>query len=131
MKSDLGLDFVPAQHVELSWSAHYRCNRAIEVGRSSLRPANLSRISADRPLRCVLYRDARFELDQDRLDEWLAEMKGSYELIAHESLPFPRYAKDDRKLLTMEYIDSYKFIPRDQAANPIPSLAAGLDKLKR
>ena len=112
LKSDQGLDFVPDQHRELSWSAHYRCNRAIEVSRSHLRPADLSRVSASRPLRCVIYRDARYGLDQTRLDQWLEEMNQHYELVAHESVPFPRFAKNERRLVTMEYIDSYKFVPR-------------------
>ena len=131
LKSDLGLDFVPKQHVELSWSAHYRCNRAIEVSRSSLRPADLSRVSANRPVRYVLYRDARYELDRERLDSWLADMQLQYDLIAHESLPFPRFAKNDRKLLTMEYIDSYKFVPRDASAKDASPLAAEPDTTKR
>jgi hypothetical protein len=131
LKSDLGLDFVPRQHVELSWSAHYRCNRAIEISRARLRPADLGRVSASRPLRCVLYRDARYELDQARLDGWLNEMQLQYELIAHESVPLPRMAKDDRRLVTMEYIDSYKFVPRDSSATESPPLAEGPDNSKR
>jgi hypothetical protein len=125
LKSDWGQDFVPDQHRELSWSAHFLCNHAIEVGRSHLRPADLARVSATRPLRCVLYRDARYELDQAKLDSWLHEMKQRYELVAHESIPFPRLAKGDRRLVTMEYIDSYKFVPRDGAANELPPMADG------
>lgn len=116
LKTDLGLDFVPDQHRELSWSAHYLCNRAIEVSRCSLRSANLEKVTATRPLRCVLYHDARYELEQARLDEWLQDMQQKYVLVAHESLPFPRRAKDDRRLVTMEYVDSYKFVPREGLA---------------
>ncbi len=125
LKSDLGLDFVPDQHRELSWSAHYLCNHAIEVNRSSLPRANLDHVSATRPLRCVLYHDARYELDRQRLESWLADMQKDYELIAHESIPFPRLAKDDRSLMTMEYIDSYKFVPRDGLAKESKSTANG------
>jgi hypothetical protein len=118
LKSDLGLDFVPEQHRELSWSAHFRCNRAIEVSRARMRPADLTRVSKDRPLRCVLYRDARYELDQPAFDRWLADMQTHYELLAHESLPFPRFAKNDTRFVAMEYVDSYKFIPRDNQLTP-------------
>lgn len=114
LKSDLGLDFVPDQHVQLSWSAHYRCNRAIEVSRSSLKPVDFDKVSATRPLRCVLYRDARYEVDEEHLNQWLIEMQQKYELIARESVPFARLAKDDRRLVTMEYIDSFKFVPRER-----------------
>jgi hypothetical protein len=131
LKSDQGLDFVPDQHRELSWSAHYRCNRAIEVSRSHLRPADLKRVSANRPLRCVLYRDARYELDQPSLEKWLDEMKQRYELVAHESIPFPRFAKNERRLITMEYIDSFKFIPRTESAKETPPLADGRQTTSR
>lgn len=123
LKSDLGLDFVPEQNRELSWSAHYFCNRAIEISRSSLRMGDFSRVSATRPLRCVLYHDARYTLDQSRLNDWLTDMKQNYDLVAHESLPFARMAKDERKLVTMEYIDSYKFVPRGTSTNLLPPLA--------
>ena len=131
LKSDQGLDFVPDQHRELSWSAHYRCNRAIEISRSHLRPADLKRVSADRPLRYVLYRDARYELDQAGLDKWLDEMKRRYELVAHESIPFPRFAKNERRLITMEYIDSYKFIPRTESSNEARPVADGRQNTTR
>ena len=131
LQSDQGLDFVPDQHRELSWSAHFRCNRAIEVSRASLRPADLNRVSATRPLRCVLYHDARYELDQLGLDAWLEEMKQDYELIAHESVPFPRFAKNERRLVTMEYIDSYKFVPRSNSAKDAPPLADGRQTTSR
>ena len=131
LKSDQGLDFVPDQHRELSWSAHYRCNRAIEVSRWSLRPADLNRVSATRPLRCVLYRDARYELDQERLDNWLSEMKRNYELTAHESIPFPRLTKNERRLVTMEYIDSYKFVPRVDSLKEAPPMAERRKNISR
>lgn len=113
VESELGFNVVPDQHHELSWCAHFLCNRAIEVSRASLRSADMTKVSATRPLRCVLYRDARYSLDQDILDQWLADMQQDYELVGHESVPFPRMAKNDRSLITMEYVDSYKFIPRD------------------
>ena len=129
LQGDQGLDFVPDQYRELSWSAHYRCNRAIEMQRSRLRAADLAQVSTTRPLRCVLYHDARYELDQARLDEWLQGMQKNYELIAHESIPFPRLAKDDRRLVTMEYIDSYKFIPLEDSSTEIRPMAAGRTRL--
>ena len=72
-----------------------------------------------------MYHDARYELDQARLDEWLQGMQKNYELVAHESIPFPRLAKDDRRLVTMEYIDSYKFIPLEDSSTEIRPMAAG------
>ena len=122
LKSDLGLDFVPEQHRELSWSAHYLCNRAIEVARSSLKPVRFEKVSVTRPLRCVIYRDARYALDQERLDRWLEQMSEDYELVGHEQIPFPRLAKNERTLVTMEYVDSYKFIPRTNNEKDSPPI---------
>ena len=123
LKSDLGLDFVPEQHRQLSWSAHYYCNRAIEISRASLRPGQFDRVRADRPLRCVLYHDARYAIDRARVNDWLAGMQKDYDLVAHESLPFARMAKDDRRLLTMEYVHSYKFVPRCSSTDPVSPMA--------
>lgn len=131
MKSDLGLDFIPEQHRELSWSAHYYCNRAIELSRASFKPGDVSLVSATRALRCVMYHDARYPVDQAALNEWVTGMKQKYDLVAHESVPFPRLAKDDRRLITMEYIDSYIFIRPDASANDSTPLANGQDRLHR
>lgn len=122
LKSDLGLDFVPDQHRELSWSAHYLCNHAIEVARSSLKPVRFEKVCETRPLRCVLYHDARYPLDKERLDRWLDEMSEDYLLIGHEQIPFPRMAKNERTLVTMEYVNSYKFIPRTDAEKEKPPM---------
>lgn len=122
LKSDLGLDFVPDQHRELSWSAQYLCNRAIETSRFRLKPADVRRISATRPLRCVLYHDSRFSLDQTALQTWLAKMNEHYETIGHDSIPLPRLDKNDRRLLAYETIDSYRFIPRENVLPPLAEL---------
>jgi hypothetical protein len=127
LKSDLGLDFVPEQHRELSWAAQYLCNRALEVNRYRLQPPDWSRISGERPLRCVLYRESRFPFEQQRFEKWLTEMQQRYKLVGRESLSFPRYRPDDRTLIAVEFVDSYKFAPRDLSnpAVPVSPLAAG------
>jgi dolichyl-phosphate-mannose-protein mannosyltransferase len=120
LKSDLGLDFSPAQHSELSWSAQYLCNRAIEVSRNRLPPPEWNRISSKRPLRCVLYRDSRFPFDEAALERWLTDMRQHYEILARESIPFPRFSKNERTLVAMEFIDSYTFVPRDSVPSSLP-----------
>ncbi len=113
LKSDLHLDFVPQQHKDLSWSAQYLCNRAIEISRGRLAPADWTRISRERPLRCVLYHDRRFPFDEEKFARWLSEMQKQYELVARDSLTFPRLRQDERTLVALETIESYKFVPRD------------------
>ncbi|WP_397571438.1 glycosyltransferase family 39 protein [Schlesneria sp. T3-172] len=123
LKSDWGLDFVPEQHQELSWSAHYYCNRAIEVSRGRLHSGDESRVTVDRPLRCVLYREDRYAFDRSGLENWLQGMQERYELVGRESVPLPRRAKDDRRLVTMEYVDSFRFVPRadSRLSTPLPT----------
>ena len=47
-------------------------------------------------------------------------MQSQFQLVGHETLSFPRYRKDERRLIAMEFVDSYKFIPRSDrvAAEP-------------
>jgi hypothetical protein len=127
LNCDLGLDFVPEQHKDLSWSAQFLCNRAIELSRYHLSPPDWSRISRERPLRCVLYRDMRFPLEERQFERWLSDMQQHYELVSREHISFPRLRKDDRTLVSLESIDSYKFVPRDpssesHAAGPLAGL---------
>jgi len=84
-------------------------------------PADRSRISHDRPLRCVLYHESRFPLDEAKLGQWLAEMEQNYELLGRESVTLPRMRHDERTLVAVEVIDSYKFVPRDPSHDARPS----------
>jgi hypothetical protein len=121
LKSDLGLDFVPEQYKELSWAAQYLCNRALEVSHYRLPRPDMTRVSRERPLRCVLYRESRFPFEEAKFARWLADMQQKYELVARESVPFPRMKQDERTLVATEFIDSYKFVPRDPSSNPVPA----------
>jgi hypothetical protein len=118
LKSDLGLDFVPDEYKELSWSAQYLCNRAVEKSRNHLRAPDLSRVSRARPLRCVLYRESRFSFGEAKFARWLADMQERYELVGRESVSLPRMRQDERTVMAIEYVDSYKFVPRDPSSKP-------------
>jgi Dolichyl-phosphate-mannose-protein mannosyltransferase len=132
LKTDLGLDFVPEQHRDLSWAAQYLCNRAIEVSRYHLPRPDFNRVSRERPLRCVLYRESRFPFEQARFDRWLVEMQERYELVGHESVSLPRCRQDDRTLIAVELVESYKFVPRNPShPAPAPTLAEGRQKRTR
>jgi hypothetical protein len=125
LKTDLGLDFVPEQYKELSWSAQYLCNRALEKSRYHLKRPDLTHVSRTRPLRCVLYRESRFPFEDAKFARWLAEMQASYELVGRESVSLPRLRQDERTVMAIETIDSYKFVPRDPSSKalPLPPLA--------
>jgi hypothetical protein len=121
LKSDLGLDFVPEQYKELSWAAQYLCNRSLEISRYHLRRPDFSRVTRSRPLRCVLYRESRFPFEEARFARWLSEMQQHYELVGRESLSFPRLRQDERTLVAVEYVDSYKFVPRGPSSDRVSS----------
>ncbi len=127
VKSDLGLDFVPDQYRNLSWSAQYLCNRAVEKSRNHLRAPDMSRVSRSRPLRCVLYRESRFTFDEAKFARWLADMQDRYELIGRESVSLPRMRQDERTVMAIESIDSYKFVPRDPSKSAPASPLADRD----
>lgn len=114
VRRDLGATIDPV-HWQTGRSAVYLCNQAIYSARSSRDPAlNLARVSADHPLRCVLY-----NLDREHPDfrAWLDSMADRYELrrvATYEPVPM-------RSLGGLEYEDRYEvydFAPRDGEAAP-------------
>ena len=109
-KTDLGLDFSPATFRELSWSAMYLCNRRMYAPRQ---PFSLARVSSSRPLRCLVYRDPRYPFDEAAFAAWRRRMGERYVEIGHESFPFPRYDKLERRLLQVDTLESYRFVPRE------------------
>lgn len=114
LKSDLDQDFSPQTWRQLSWSAMYLCNREIySPRRRAGRALQLAEVSASRPLRCVLYRDPNFSFDQAAFDAWLERQQESYRLVGRETWPFPRYDKSERKPLTVDSLEEFKFVPRE------------------
>ena len=93
-------------------SALYRCNQRIYSPRLYNRqPPDLSRVSADWPLRCVRPESLDPDRDELALDRWLRDMKARYQLVSHERHPFPSYYKD-RELISVKHVDVYEFVPR-------------------
>ncbi|TWU12336.1 hypothetical protein CA54_11590 [Symmachiella macrocystis] len=115
LKTDLNLDFSPSTF-EGSVSSLYLCNQKIYSQRHKAgQPPDLTRVSADHPLRCAMFRDARWDFNQQGFDAWLARMQESYELLAHEQYPFQVLHKD-KEFKHNCYVDLYEFVPKPQAA---------------
>lgn len=111
-----GQPFSPEASSELSWTAMFLCNRAIYS--PAERGAKAVAIPGDPgPLRCLVYRDPRFDFDDAVRDRWLAEMRSGNELVAAETFPFTRFAKNERDLVTVDYLDLYTFRPKPQSAS--------------
>jgi len=111
IKDDLHCEFSKGTWHELSWSAMYLANKYIYRPRGIVtepRPAAIPPPS-QRVLRCVLYRDPTKDFDQMAFDGWLADMKSEHSYLGRDVYPFPRMDKRDRRLLTIDYVEIYKF----------------------
>lgn len=114
IKDDLNRDFSTKTFHSLSWSAMYLCNKYI------YKPKTVAGIPIEQwikehgqqVLRCVLYRDPWYDFDQKALDQWLAEMQTEYEYVGKEVYPFPRLNQRENRLKKTDYIEIYKFVPK-------------------
>lgn len=117
LKTDLGEEFSPATYHELGWSAMYLCNQQIYSPRHARGGApDLDRVSDDWPLRCVEFRAQVHPYDAAAHDAWLEKMRERYDLVSQDTYPFPCYDQRGRKLLCLDAIEVYKFVPRGSQA---------------
>ena len=105
-----GEAFSPGADSELTWTAMFLCNRAIYVpAQAPAIPAHLESPKSAERLRCVVYRDPRFEFSEVARDAWLEKMDETHRLVARESYPFIRYEKNERDFAWVDYLDVYTF----------------------
>ncbi len=106
-----GSDFVDAL------SSVYDCNQRIYSARHARgEPADLDRVSASRPLRCVRFRPSTTtDRDEAAFDEWLSTMKARYRLAAKETYPLSLWVNDDLKCVDCAIL--YEFVPKGSAAS--------------
>lgn len=120
LKSDLGQEFSPQTFHELSWAAMYLCNERIYAPQHGpgFEP-QLDRVSREWPLQCVEYRDPSYAFDQQAFQHWLDDMTARYDLAGKEVIPMPRYDKRERNLIAMNYVEVYKFVPKESAERDV------------
>jgi hypothetical protein len=112
IKDDLGYSFSQRTWQDLGWSAMYLCNKYIYAPQSLVREPRPSYAPApaQRYLRCVLYRDlGKGDFQQAAFDRWLAGMKAKYRYVDMDRFPLPRHDKRNRRLVTIDYIEIYRF----------------------
>ena len=63
------------------------------------------------PLRCLVYRAASEETHEEVLEDWLARVQERFVLVRHEVLPFPRFDKRERRLILVDEIELFVFVP--------------------
>src|SRR5262249_40227243 len=115
--SDLGKVFSPETYENINWSAQFECNMHIYSRRHAAhQPVHWDQISADHPLRCVLYRAAYHKVDESALQAWLAEMQQNYLLASRELFPLVRQDKRELYVVSVDYLEIYKFVPKSPAS---------------
>ena len=87
LETDWKKDLSPGTYT-WGWSSLYLCNQRIYSPRHARgEPPHLERVSAERPLRCVLFRALDQETDGGRVDRWLAECSDPTSWSAGTAIP--------------------------------------------
>jgi hypothetical protein len=123
-ETDLNTDLSPGK-LNCGWSSLYFCNQRIYSPRHARgEKPQLDRVTAERPLRCVLYRSPKEERESPAPDprtreRWLERMQSDYDLASHDAYPFAAYDKSDRRQLSDDYVEVFKFVPKGVASRPL------------
>ena len=134
LHTDLKTNFTPKTFA-FGWSALYLCNQRIYSPRHARgEPPHLERVSAQRPLRCVLFRDKEQDPDTTAVDRWLAEMQRHYKLVSRDTWEMPIYGKWNAPPESIQnYLEVFKFVPlggkegeniANRSASPAPAAGA-------
>jgi len=116
-ETDFQTDLSPDK-LNCGWSSLYFCNQRIYSPRHARgEKPRLGSVSIDRPLRCVLYRSPKEEQESPSPDpqarqKWLEKMQLDYDLVAHDTYPFAAYDKSDRRQISDDYVEVFKFVPK-------------------
>jgi hypothetical protein len=112
LETDLKANLSPGSY-EHGLSSLYLCNQRIYSPRHARgEPPRWDRVSAKRPLRCVLFRSRTWERDARPLERWLEGMQRDYRLVTRDKYPAPFYDKSDRRPVTIDSIEVFKFVPK-------------------
>ena len=117
-ETDWNTDFAP-DRLNCGWSSLYFCNQRIYSPRHAHgEQPQLDRVSTNRPLHCVLYRSPKEERESPSPDpqarqKWLNKMQANYDLVALDTYPFAAFDKSDRRQLSDDYVEVFKFVPKD------------------
>ena len=58
----------------------------------------------------MLYRDlGKGDFQPEAFDRWLTGMKQKYKYVDMDRFPLPRHDKRNRRLVTIDYIEIYRF----------------------
>ncbi len=127
LETDLKANLSPGSY-EHGLASLYLCNQRIYSPRHARgEPPRWDRLSAERPLRCVLFRSTTWERDARPLERWLDGVQRDYRLVAHDRYPAPFYDKWDRRPVTVDFIEVFKFVPKGAVhggitvRSPVPS----------
>ena len=122
-ETDLKTNMSPDK-LNCGWSSLYFCNQRIYSPRHARgQQPQWDSVSADRPLRCVLYRSPIEERQSPNPDpqvrqRWLDAMQSErhLELVAYDTYPFAAYDKSDGQKKADDYIEVFKFLPKGSSS---------------
>ena len=111
LKSDWKLDMVPYAF-QYWYSALYWCNQWIYLPqRGRGEPPHLERVTAQWPLRCVLYHTRRHPPEPKALAGWLGSMAGRWKLVDRR----PYYVTHEERhgqVIDVSTIEVFEFVPK-------------------
>lgn len=108
-RTDLHLPFTHTPLLEGDEAIWY-CNQRIYSPRHARGlPPQWDRVSPAWPLRCVWFRVPWLPLDQEALDQWLAQIQRRYRLVRRDSYPLPVFSK--RGLESANTVEVFEFVP--------------------
>jgi hypothetical protein len=111
LRTDLDLDFYPT--AKKFQKEIYRCNQRIYSRRHRRGPQrpNFQRVTAQRPLRCVVYHQLGAKRDDARFRDWLAGMRQRFELAGVTTYRWRETAPN-----AFEVYEVYEFVPKTEHA---------------
>ena len=116
----------PERVVKQGWRSLFLCNQRIySPPLANAQGPDWDRVSGERPLRCVWYRSSAEKEDNRSLEAWLDEMQSQYVLVARDEYPMPAYDKTERQTWMIDYLDVFKFVPRQGMARGASPGSAG------
>jgi hypothetical protein len=105
--------FSPPEGDDLA--AVYFCNQRIYNSRLAHgKPAELDKVSKDRPLCCARFRPAKSSGKDDAdFGQWLQTFQAKYQLVGQERYPLTFFVHE-KELKYVDSVEIYAFLPRDQ-----------------
>ena len=127
LETDLKANLSPGSY-EHGLASLYLCNQRIYSPRHARgEPPRWDRLSAERPLRCVLFRSTTWSATRGPWKDGSMVCSETIDSSRAIRYPAPFYDKWDRRPVTVDFIEVFKFVPKGAVhggitvRSPVPS----------